>query len=71
VDAPAFNGNANRGIAPNKNFAIIAAADMIIHFGIARIGFRRLASIAKGRRGGTEQNRHSGKLSREVCIFDC
>jgi hypothetical protein len=24
--------NANLGIAPNKNFAIIGAADMIIHF---------------------------------------
>ena len=31
LDASAFN-NANLGIAPNKNFAIIAAADMIIHF---------------------------------------
>jgi hypothetical protein len=30
-----------------------------------RIGFRRLALIAKGLRGGTEQNKHSGKLSRE------
>jgi len=26
----AFNGNANLGIAPNKNFAMIGAADMII-----------------------------------------
>ena len=32
LDAFAFNGNANFGIAPNKNFAIIGAADMIIHF---------------------------------------
>jgi hypothetical protein len=32
LDANAFNGNANFGIAPNKNFAIIGAADMIIHF---------------------------------------
>jgi hypothetical protein len=31
LDAFAFNGNANLGIATNKNFAIIAAADMIIH----------------------------------------
>jgi hypothetical protein len=32
LDAFAFNGNANFGIAPNKNHAIIGAADMIIHF---------------------------------------
>jgi len=32
LDAFAFNGNANFGIAPNRNFAIIGAADMIIHF---------------------------------------
>jgi hypothetical protein len=32
LDANAFNGNANLGIAPNKNFAIIGAADIIIHF---------------------------------------
>jgi hypothetical protein len=32
LDANAFNGNANFGIAPNKNFAIIGAADIIIHF---------------------------------------
>jgi hypothetical protein len=32
LDAFAFNGNANLGIAPNKNFAIIGAADIIIHF---------------------------------------
>lgn len=28
----AFNGNPNLGIAPNKNSALIASADMIIHF---------------------------------------
>jgi hypothetical protein len=32
LDAFAFNGNANLGIAPNKNFAVIGAADIIIHF---------------------------------------
>ena len=32
LNAFAFNGNANMGIAPNKNFAIIGAADIIIHF---------------------------------------
>jgi hypothetical protein len=32
LDADAFNGNSNLGIAPNKNFAIIGSADMIIHF---------------------------------------
>jgi hypothetical protein len=32
LDANAFNGNSNLGIAPNKNFAIIGAADMILHF---------------------------------------
>jgi len=32
LDANAFNGNANLGIAPNKNFAIIGSADIIIHF---------------------------------------
>jgi hypothetical protein len=32
LDAFAFNGNSNLGIAPNKNFAIIGAADIIIHF---------------------------------------
>jgi hypothetical protein len=32
LDAFAFNGNANPGIAPNKNYAIIGAADIIIHF---------------------------------------
>ncbi|MEI9924546.1 MAG: outer membrane beta-barrel protein [Bradyrhizobium sp.] len=32
LNANAFNGNANFGILPNKNFAIIGAADIIIHF---------------------------------------
>ncbi len=32
LDAFAFNGNSNLGIAPNKNFAIIALSDIIIHF---------------------------------------
>jgi hypothetical protein len=32
LDAPAFNGNANLGIAPNKTTAIIGSADIIIHF---------------------------------------
>jgi hypothetical protein len=32
LDAPAFNGNANLGIAPNKNTALIGSADIIIHF---------------------------------------
>jgi hypothetical protein len=32
LDAPAFNGNANAGIPPTKNYAIIAASDVIIHF---------------------------------------
>lgn len=32
LDAPAFNGNANRGITPNKSEAVIASADLIIHF---------------------------------------
>jgi hypothetical protein len=32
LDANAFNGNANLGIPANKNFAIIGAADLIIHF---------------------------------------
>jgi Putative beta-barrel porin-2, OmpL-like. bbp2 len=32
LDANAFNGNANLGIAPNKNYAIIALSDIIIHF---------------------------------------
>jgi hypothetical protein len=32
LDGFEFNGNANVGIAPNKNCAVIGAADMIIHF---------------------------------------
>jgi hypothetical protein len=32
LNAPAFNGNPNLGIAPNKNTALIGSADIIIHF---------------------------------------
>src|SRR5450631_2388496 len=32
MDAFAFNGNANMGIAANRKYAIIGAADIIIHF---------------------------------------
>ena len=32
LDAPAFNGNVNAGIAPNRSYAVIAAADLIVHF---------------------------------------
>jgi hypothetical protein len=32
LDANAFNGNANFGITPNKNTALIGSADIIIHF---------------------------------------
>jgi hypothetical protein len=32
LDAPAFNGNFNTGIAPNKKDALIAAGDIIWHF---------------------------------------
>jgi Putative beta-barrel porin-2, OmpL-like. bbp2 len=32
LNAPAFNGNANLGIAPNKSTALIGSADIIIHF---------------------------------------
>ena len=32
LDGFAFNGNANLGIAANRNYAIIALCDMIIHF---------------------------------------
>jgi hypothetical protein len=32
LDAPAFNGNSNLGIAPNKSNALIGAADIIVHF---------------------------------------
>ncbi len=32
IDAKAFNGNSNAGIAPNKNYTVIGAADLIFHF---------------------------------------
>jgi Putative beta-barrel porin-2, OmpL-like. bbp2 len=32
LNANAFNGNANLGIAPNKSAALIGAADIIVHF---------------------------------------
>ncbi len=32
LNAPAFNGNANEGIAPTKYWAAIAAGDIIVHF---------------------------------------
>jgi len=32
LDAPAFNGNANAGIAPTRDWAFIAASDIIVHF---------------------------------------
>ena len=32
LNAPAFNGNVNAGIAPNRDWAVIAASDVIIHF---------------------------------------
>jgi hypothetical protein len=32
IDNPAFNGNVNEGIIPNKNWTVIAASDLIIHF---------------------------------------
>ena len=32
LDAAAFNGNANAGILPNKSYAVVGAADLIIHF---------------------------------------
>jgi hypothetical protein len=32
LDAPAFNGNFNGGIAPNKHDALVGAADLIWHF---------------------------------------
>jgi Putative beta-barrel porin-2, OmpL-like. bbp2 len=32
LNANAFNGNANFGIAPNKSTALVGAADIIIHF---------------------------------------
>jgi len=32
IDNNAFNGNASAGIAPTRNWAVIAASDLIIHF---------------------------------------
>lgn len=32
LDAPAFNGNAQRGIAPDKTYELVAAGDIIAHF---------------------------------------
>jgi hypothetical protein len=32
IDNPAFNGDANAGIAPNRNWAVIGATDLIVHF---------------------------------------
>jgi hypothetical protein len=32
LDAAAFNGNSNIGIAPNKNYAYVASGDIILHF---------------------------------------
>ena len=32
INRPAFNGNANRGIAPDSKNALIASGDIIIHF---------------------------------------
>ena len=32
LDAPAFNGNFAAGILPNKSYAVVGAADIIIHF---------------------------------------
>jgi hypothetical protein len=32
LDANAFNGNSNAGIAPTKNFALIGSMDAIVHF---------------------------------------
>jgi hypothetical protein len=32
INNPAFNGNLALGIAPNRNWAVIAASDVIIHF---------------------------------------
>jgi hypothetical protein len=32
MDAPAFNGNSNAGIAPNKSTALIGSMDVIVHF---------------------------------------
>jgi hypothetical protein len=32
LNADAFNGNVNAGILPSRNWAVIAASDLIIHF---------------------------------------
>jgi hypothetical protein len=32
LDAPGFNGNSNAGIAPNRNYAVLAEMDLIWHF---------------------------------------
>jgi len=32
LDNPAFNGNANAAIPPSRNWAVIAASDVIVHF---------------------------------------
>lgn len=32
LKANAFNGDANAGIAPTRNWAVIAASDLIFHF---------------------------------------
>jgi hypothetical protein len=32
IGNPAFNGNANAGIAPTKNYIVVGAMDVVIHF---------------------------------------
>jgi len=32
IDRDAFNGNSNRGIAPTKNYTMLGAMDIVIHF---------------------------------------
>ena len=32
LDAAAFNGDSNHGIAPNKSYEVVAAGDVIVHF---------------------------------------
>jgi hypothetical protein len=32
INANAFNGDANAGIPPSRNWAVIAASDLILHF---------------------------------------
>ena len=32
ISAKAFNGNSNAGIAPDKNYTVVGAMDMIVHF---------------------------------------